>query len=331
MIENMYALYPKSMIVVATIFNSAFYLLLDKAPKNTMTIYLWIHALSYIGFSFLFILKERLLVFDTTALEQIIFDTSYYNMPLYVMSAACTVATYAIFEFLMKSYSVSIILALSQISIIMTTIGYIFLGDEITVISAIGIFVIFVGSIISGCKNISLSKPLSIFSQIDKKLFYWSIIKAVFYTTTILITYICITFYNETTQAILHTITKHLRFIPCMPIAPIHFNIGSQFASFIFMLLFIVYYLRAANTIIPTLKKHYILISSLASLYVLEAYFYYEAYNFIENKNLITAISQLYLPLLAICSLIMYKQKSSLSEWIGMAIIVLGSIVTIFG
>lgn len=326
-----YFLNPEIIIGISTIFLSIFYLLLNKAPKNTMIIYFWLHVLSYIGFSFLFFFKEKFIHFDTTALKQLIFDTSYYNMPLYLLSGACVVGTYAIFDLLMKSYSISLILALSQISLILTTVGYILLGDKITIISSIGIIIIFIGSILSGCKSFSLANPLESFKEIDKKLFVWSIIKAILFSATILITYVCISFYNETTKAILHTLTKHLRFIPCMPIAPIHFNIGAQFATFILMFLFIIYHLKASKTIIPTLKNNYRLIFALAFLYVLETYFYYEAYDLIENKNLITAISQLYLPLTFIGSVVLYKEKSSSAEWIGMGIIIIGTIITVFG
>lgn len=325
---NIFLLYPKSVITLSTILVTIFYLLFDKAPKNTIIVYFWLHVLSYIGFSCIYILQESI---QLSALKELIFDTSYYNLPLYLFSSLCTVGMYAIFDVLAKTYSIPLILALSQISLIMTTIGYIFLGDTVTITSLIGITVIFLGSIAAGCTSFSFKNPLQCLKAFDQRLLTWSIIKALLYSATILITYICIANYNETTKLILHVLTKHLRFIPCLIIAPIHFNIGIQFTTLIGLLLYIHYYLKSSKTILPTFVNNYQLICSLSVLYVLQAYFYYESYNYIENKNLITAITELYLPLLFLSNVYLFNLKSSKEEMIGMIIIVLGSIITVFG
>ncbi|MBI2352968.1 hypothetical protein HYV11_01845 [Candidatus Dependentiae bacterium] len=322
--------HPQIMLLLASILLSIFYMLLHKSPENTIILYFWIRLLSYIGFVFIYFFKETIISFNPEALEQFIFDTSYYNIPLYILSAICSVGTYIIFDFLMKSYTIPLILALSQISILIVSIGYFILGDHITLLSSIGIIIIFIGAFTSCFKIISFKNHFFFFEQIDKNLLFWTFIKSLLYSFTALITYVCVSPFNQKTKMILHLLTKYLHPFQCLPIIPIYFNISVQLAMCLFFLLFIHFYQKKAATIIPILFQYVSLILTLSLLHIIYALLLYESYNFISNKNIITAIGQLYLPFTFLGGIFFYNEKKSLNEWLGIGLIVFGNIISLF-
>lgn len=328
---NIVSSHPEILILLSALLLSFYYTLIKKFPQHMMILYFWLHALSYIGFSFIYFYKEKALTIDTAALEQLAFDTSYNNFPLYIFSSLCLIGTYIILDKLIKIYPVSTILALSQISLILSTLGYVILGDSVSLISLFGIFIIFTGAIISGLQSFSWNNPIKSFEKYDITLLKLSFIKSVLYAATMLITYICTSHYSTITKHILHVLTKHMHFIPFTAIAPIHFNIGVQFANFILMFLFITYHLKERRKIWIVMQENYSLIFQLSVLHILYAYFYYESFALIENKNLITALSKLYLPMTLLFCHWAYKQKVSKEQIVGMSIITLGSIVSIWG
>lgn len=320
--------YPEIAIYLATLFIALYYTLLKKFNHHLMILYFWLHILSYFAFTFLVILQKGAM---PSAIQQLAFDTSYANLPLYIFSSASLIGTYIILDKLIKLYPVPMILALSQISIILSTAGYIALGDKVTAVSLLGLFVLFAGAMISGLSNFSIKNPLASFKSYDKQLLKLSIIKAVLYSATLLITFLCIVKYNETTQYILHLLTKHLHLVPFMSIAPLHFNIGVQLSNFVLMWLFITYVLKEKKLIIQVMLSKYKIILTLTAFYILNAYFYYYGFDLIEDKNFITAISKLYLPLTLLLSYKLFNEKPSREQIIGMAIIILGSFITTLG
>lgn len=323
--------FPKLTLLISACLTSIFYILLHKAPKNTVILYFWIHIFAYLGFCLIYLFKDMTIHFDMTHLENIIFDTTYYNFPIYIFSGFCCVGTYIIFDLLIKSFSIPLVVSLSQISIIITTIGYIVLGDKTSIISILGIVTIFLGSIIAGCTSFSFKHPLKIFKSYNLNLLIWSTIKASLYSVTILISYLCLNKHNETTKIILHQLTKHLRYFPCHLIAPIHFNIGVQFSLFICILLFIIFYQKQSDQIIPTFFNYITLTLILSTLYVLHSYLLLSAYNYIPNQNMITAIMQLSLPITFFGSYIIYQTKNSKEELAGMFMIISGTMITVLG
>ena len=319
--------HPEVFLYMATLFISFYYTLLKKFKHHMMILYFWLHTLSYFAFAFLFLFQRHLV---PASIQQLALDTSYHNLPLYIFSALAVVITYILLDKLMKLYPISKILALSQINILFATTGYILLGDRVSTVSILGLSILFIGAMISGLQNFSFSNPLKSLKSYDHKLLKLSTIRAFFASTITIITFLCTARYNETTRHILHTLTKHMH-IPFVTIAPLHFNVGLQLANFTFMFLFITYALKEKNLIISTMKKQYDLILPLAGLYTLHAYYYYYAFDLIEDKNYITAISKMYLPITLMLAYWIFKEKPSNEQVVGMTIIVIGSFITTFG
>lgn len=319
---------PELGVYIATLFISFYYTLIKKFPKHLMILYFWLHILCYGAFALLIFFQEDAV---PSAIKQLAFDTSYANFPLYTLSSVALIATYIILEKLIRAYPIPMVLALSQISIILSTVGYIALGDRVTTISLIGLFILFLGAMISGLQNFSFNDPLKSFKGYDKELLKFSLYKAILYSATLLITFLCTARYSDITKHILQTLTKHLHYIPFIAIAPIHFNVGVQFTNFVLMFLFITFVLKEKALINSIMKKQYPIILSLAACYILNTYFYYYAFDLIEDKNYITAISKLYLPLTLILCYWAYQEKPSKEQIVGMAIIILGSFITTLG
>ena len=322
--------HPELSIFASTLCLSGYYTIMKRFKEHSMIMFFWLHIISYTTFALLFLHKDKAFVFDTDALEQLIFNTSYNNVLLYILASVCLVGTYQIFQLLIQKYEMFAILALSQISVIFSTIGYILLGDDVSLVSIVGIIIIALGALIAGSNNLSWKSPIKTIKNYDTYLLKYTCLNGLLTTCIAMITYLCTTEYSDITRSILHTLTKYTHFIPFVALSPIHFNIGAEFSNIIIMLLFITYYTHKQKLILPILKNHIIFFIIMGILYTMHAFLYYSAFDFIENKNIISAITSLALPITMITSHYYADIKVSQNQIIGMTVITLGSIVSIW-
>lgn len=323
-------LMAKILIGNAMILLTWYFLLLNKVSRHVLRVYFWIHLLTYSAISLLFILEDALIKFDPNPLKTIIFDFTYTNFPLYLISSACLIGSYILFDYLAQLHNVSKIVALSQMSIIISTTGYHFLGDKMTLISATGMIIIVIGAIISGLTRLSIKHPIASLKEYDKSLVSWSILNAIFIATPELITYLCTAHYDPTTREILKLLTRHTHGIPFSTVIPLYMNVGVQCFNIILLLFWIWHISKKHLNLGAFVSDHKRLVLTLAFLHVGYIYCYYSVFDMIENKNTISGIVQLYLPLTMIGGAILYHQRWNKFEIIGMSIIAIGSIITVF-
>ena len=144
-------------------------------------IYFWIHVWTYGAITTLFLFEDTLIKFDTNPLKTIIFDFTYTNFPLYLISSGCLIGSYILFDYLARKHDIAKIIALSQISIIFSTVGYHFLGDKMSLISIISMIIIVTGALVSGLTRLSLKHPIASLKVYDRHFVSWSLLNAVFY------------------------------------------------------------------------------------------------------------------------------------------------------
>ena len=318
----------KILIMQATLFLSVYFLLLNHISKHILKIYFGIHFLTYASIILLFLFEDVFIRLSSHPLKTIMFDFTYTNFPLYMLSSCCLIGSYSLLEFLTNHYPITQIIALSQLSILFTTIGYHFLGDRMSIASFIAIMIILIGSLITGLTHFSLKEPKSILKQYNKKLIAWCLLTSILIAIPAIITYICTAYYDPITQNILHTLTKHTHGIPFAPVIPLYMNIGVQCFNLVLLLIWILYRSTKPIDLLNFLVLNKKIILGLALLHIGYIYCYYSVFDMIENKNIISGIVQLYLPLTMICSTFIYHQKWNKFEIAGMSIIAIGSILS---
>ncbi len=320
----------KLLIGNAMILLTWYFLLLNKVSKHILRVYFWIHLFTYSAISTLFIFEDLLIRFNPNPLRTIIFDFTYTNFPLYLISSACLISSYILFDYLAQLHNVSKIIALSQISIIISTLGYHFLGDRMTLISAIGMMIIVIGALISGLTKLSIKHPIASLKQYDKSLVSWSLLNAAFIAIPELITYLCTAHYDPTTREILKLLTRHTHGIPFTTVIPLYMNVGVQCFNMILLFGWIWHTSKKRINLGAFVSGHKRLVFILALLHIGYVYCYYSVFDMIENKNIISGIVQLYLPLTMIGGAFLYHQHWNKFEVVGMGIIAIGSIVSVF-
>jgi len=317
------------LVSIAMMLLTIYFLLLNQVSRHVLTIYFWIHAFTYIAISTFFIFESYLASFNADPLKAIAFDFTYTNFPLYFLSSFCLIGSYVLFDYLAQRYDVAKIIALSQISIIISTIGYHFLGDRMTLISVICMIIIITGALISGLTRLSIKHPIASLRVYDRHLVVWSMLNACFIAIPELTTYLCTAHQDPTTQYILKMLTKHTHGIPFMAVIPLYMNIGVQCFNMILLFSWIRYTTRQRHELAITIKQYKKLLIILALLHVGYVYCYYTAFDHIENKNIISSIIQLYLPLTMIGSTIIFHQKWNKFEAVGMSIIAIGTMISV--
>ncbi len=320
----------KLLIGNAMILLTWYFLLLNQVSKHILRVYFWIHLFTYSAIALLFIFEDTFIKFDPNPLRTIIFDFTYTNFPLYLMSSICLIGSYILFDYLAQFHNVSKIVALSQMSVVISTMGYHFLGDRMTLISAFGMCIIVIGALISGLTKLSIFHPIASFKQYDKSLVFWSMLNACCIAMPELITYLCTAHFDPTTREILKMLTKHTHGIPFTTVIPLYMNVGVQCFNMILLLSWIWHISKKHINLKSFVSDHKKLVFTLALLHIGYIYCYYSVFDMIENKNIITGIVQLYLPLTMIGGALLYHQHWNKFEIIGMSIIAIGSIVTVF-
>ncbi|MFA5998674.1 MAG: hypothetical protein WC747_01480 [Candidatus Babeliales bacterium] len=307
-----------------------YFLLLNQVSKHILMIYFWIHMWTYGAITALFIFEDTLIKFDTNPLKTIIFDFTYTNFPLYFISSACLIGSYILFDYLSQRHDIAKIIALSQISIIISTVGYHFLGDKMSLISSICMGIIVIGALISGLTRLSFRHPIASLRVYDRHLISWSLLNAIFIATPELITFLCSEHYDPTTREILKLLTKHAHGIPFVTVIPLYMNIGVQWFNIMLLYFWIRRYSHERIDLITTLQQHKKLLFTLAVLHTGYIYCYYTAFSMIENKNIISGIMQLYLPLTMVGGVALLHQRYNKFEAVGMGIIAFGCLMSVF-
>ena len=307
-----------------------YFLLLNKVSKHILMIYFWIHICTYGAITALFLFEDTFIKFDANPIKTMMFDFTYTNFPLYLLSSACLIGSYILFDYLSRTHEISKIIALSQISIIISTVGYHFLGDRMSTISVISMGIIVVGALISGLTRLSLKHPLATLKEYDRHLVSWSLLNAFFIAIPELITFLCSQHYDPTTREILRMLTKHARGIPFVTVIPLYMNIGVQW----FNIMLLYFWIRRSSNerinLFQIFKQHKKLLITLALLHTGYIFCYFTAFAMIENKNIISGIMQLYLPLTMIGGVILYRQRWNKFEAVGMGIIATGCLMSVF-
>lgn len=324
------ALSSIAILLSATVLLGAYYPTLKKHNDELLHLLFWSNLLTYIAFATFFFLKHKTFyLFSFSHLETFMYDFTYTNLPLYLIVGGSTLGILLILESLSKHFPIAMIVAVSKVSIISSTIGYLILGNSFTINALIGISIVFIGALISGFPYISFKNPFKPLLELDKKLIIGAFTNALFASTISMITFICTAKFNHNTQEILHSISIHLHEMPFHTLTPIHFNIGSQFAVSLMLFFFIKFYRKHTRNILRFFIDNPFDVLKTTFFFAAANFFYYWAFDLIDDKTLIASVYKLYIPMTLIISYFMLHAKPKKPQLIGAALIVFGAFYSI--
>lgn len=293
------------------------------SPKNILVYLFWTHFFTYIGFLCLYLYRKVILSHDMFALEELLHYYSFFNAPLYILLSVCVLASFFVYNKFVTQFDLFQAMALAQLSLFLTALGYLFMGDPFLLNAFVGVIIITYGALVCGMPTFSLNPITLIRSQ------NWEIIKNVILyglltTVTNLITFFLTqeTSFNKS----LMTSLKHV--FPFSFYHPFYFNIGTR----LFITLTFFAYLHHKNyssqlyAALVTQKKQLAITSS---LYFISLFTYQRAYDLIPDKNMFSALYKLFIPCLLVLSVVVLQEKITPPKVIGSLIILVGGAITL--
>ena len=314
--------------IFLTVITTAFYNIFLKQYKDRLVLLFWVEIFTYIWYLLALFFKKHILGHDTSDTHKMIFDLTYTNLPLYLLMALCFVSSLIFLNHLLKKYEISLVIPLSQISLLIAASGYILLGDPFQPAVLIGICIICFGAFLSSLTRFSLKDLNKISGKLILDMFLYATLVAL----TLIITYQT-TQQTHQTQMIqqwfadsfksLHTF--HFYFYN-----PFYFNIGVRFFIMLFFIIaFYVFEKKTFKEPFIGLKKHPWFIIKTSLVYFASLISYYYAYNEMINKNILSGLFKLTIPTILILSILIIKEKAHLPKIIGAIIIVLGGAIAV--
>ncbi len=101
-----------------------------KPFKERIILFFWVNVFAYVGYLELYFIKDSLLANDLHPFKHLLFDFTLTNIPFYLVMACAWVGSLLILNHLLDHYDVSLVMPVTEISIVFTTIGYIALGTN---------------------------------------------------------------------------------------------------------------------------------------------------------------------------------------------------------
>lgn len=294
------------------------------APKNLLPFLFWVNVVTYIGFLGIYFYRKYFLQHDLHILEELIFHFSFENAPLYILLSICFVGSYVIFNGLLEKYDVAQVMALSQISILFSFIGFLLMGDSFSLKGCIEVLIVTYGALISGMTTLSFN-PYTLFASQS-----WDSIRKVFLYASFTSIITIITFLLTQQTVFNEEITGSLRHIfPFSFYNPFYFNVGTRFYIMITFFIYL-WYKGYTNQLIPVLreKKMGLLITSL--LFLATSYTFQLAFDLIPNRSLFSALYKFTNPCILLCGILLLKEKTTMPKIIGSLIIVLGGAIALW-
>ena len=317
----------------ATILTFSFYSIFLKLYPKKMILLFWVEIITYLCFAGLFLFYQIVLEHDMSAFEELIYDYTYTNLPMYALMAMCFVGFLLVLNYLLDHFDVSLITPLTQISLLFTVVGYFALGEQFSYIVLASVLVIFLGAILSSLKKFSWPNPFIEFKNISMSLIAFTVIYALLVTATNLVTH-QVTRITPQTLSIIHWIKYAIKSFHVFPFRfynPFFFNLGVRFFIMIFFIItFFITEEKHIKAPFIAIKKDFWFILKTSLCYFIFSYTYYYSYMHISNANILEALNKLTIPTILVMGNLMLGEKITAPRVVGSIVIFLGGVIILF-
>ena len=314
-----------------SIISYAQYMVLLKPLKKRLIVFFWANVFAYLGYLSLYFVRKTILHHDTHAVEELLYEFTLTNVPLYILMALCWVGSLIILDLLMEKYDVSLVVPVTEIGILFTTIGYLLLGSQFSWIVIGSVSTVFIGALLSGMDKISWPNPFEDLKKIPKPLLAGGIIQSLLESSAMLVTFLCTNNTNITKNILswLYDTFHHIYNVPFSFYHPFYYNVGVRFfISFIFIL-YLLIFRKHRWDIVTELTENTRTVLSISFLFFVGIMSYHMAYHNMPDKNVLSALRKLTIPTILFISYFQLEEKITQPKVIGCTIIVIGGMMSL--
>lgn len=302
-----------------------------KPAKDRLVVFFWANVWAYIGYLGIFLSHQILVDHPLRKIEDMLFDFTFINIPFYLLMAIFWVGSLIVLNDLFERFDVSLVVPVTQITLLFTTIGYLILGIPFSWVSLLSVVTVFVGSVISAFDTLSWKDPLGPLKRIPISLLLGGTIQALLNAGTNFVTYIC-THPTSITKEIVSWVTNIFHHIYRLPFSfhePFYYNVGVRFFIALIFFVYMIVFKNMFKEIFYLLLRHFTYIAWTGTLFLLSVLGYQSALFSVQNANTVLALTQLSIPLILIIGNIFLKEKMTQPKIVGCVIIVLGGFISL--
>lgn len=313
----------------SSIISYAGYMIGLKYSKDRLIVLFWASVSTYIGYLGLLSIRKTFFGHNIRAMEEIIYQFTLTNMPLYILMAISAVTSLALLNYLLDRFDVSLVVPVTETGILFTTIGYIILGEHFSYTTLISVLIVFLGAIISGLDSLPFKKPLQVIKKFPPLLLIGGVLESLCEAGTLIITFICTntTPVTEKIMVWLTTTFEHIHHIPFNFLHPFYYNLGVRFFIVIIFFMYITLIKKYGLKIFTDYKNHFWNIITVSICFLIYIVTYHEAFNHIQEKSILEALSKLSIPTILAISYFTLSEKLTPPKLVGCVVILLGGVL----
>ena len=307
------------------------YMVALKPAKKRLLVFFWVNVFGYFGYLALYFFRKTVLEHDVHAIEELLYDFTFTNVPLYMLMALCWVGSLILLNALLDRFDVSLVVPVTEVGIVFTTAGYLALGNQFSWIVLASVFVVLVGAIISGMQTFTLSNPFKDLKKIPPILLAGGVLQAFFESAAMLVTFLCThkTIITEEILMWLQDMFHHIYAVPFSFHQAFYYNVGVRFFITLFFLLYLLIFRNHRWDIITEVYNNPKYILGVSCIFLVAIVTYHMAYQDMPDKNVLAALRKLTIPTILGISYYTLGEKITRPKVIGCVVIVIGGMMSL--
>ena len=319
-----------SLILISILTLCLYNILIKKFPAKLILLFL-VNLFSYLGFLAIYCFEVLVLNHDQRFIYELIYNYTYQDIPLYIIISLAFLGYMIVTEKLLNGYDLSLVIPISQFGILLTSAGFIALGDPFRWSLIFGFIVLISGTIITSIPSVDGSSNQTIFvrlKKIPKTLWVLTVAQALIFTVSSVITY---TGTKENVRTDL--VMDYLRRLHIGPIAfhsAFYFNLGQQFFSVIISAIYILSRKKYRGEILVPIIKNPKYLTIVVLSYLIAEYLYFIAFMITKDTTILLALDNLSIPIILLLSFFILQEDLNRNKIIGSSLIVLGGVIAVF-
>lgn len=302
-----------------------------KTFKEKLIVLFWTTLFLYFGYLGYAFIIENVFTTHSHPFKEILFKYTFVNVPFYMGIALCMVMMYVVFARLLQDFELSSVVPIMRIKMLITTAGYLLLGQTFHLHSFLGVITTFIGAIVSVWPSPTPKSFAELKKRFPVKLIMLATAAAFLFSLAKIFVYMVIqrTPITEQLQQFMDHIFSPMHSLTLTFVHPLEYNIGVRFFITLFFVVYIVNFKGLGAETIRVLRQHFCKIMIISGVFLAQIIFYYSAYGLIEDKVLISPVAKLSLPLILITSYFVLDEKITRQKVIGYGIIIIGSLLAL--
>ena len=117
----------------------AFYAVSLKPFKDRLILFFWVNSFAYLGYLALYFVRNIVQKHDPHPIQHLLHEFTFTNIPFYILMACFWVGSLIVLDHLLDRYDVSLVMPITEISILFALAGYIALGSTFSWISIVSV------------------------------------------------------------------------------------------------------------------------------------------------------------------------------------------------